>query len=397
MGTNREVLDKALLGLDSGLSLLSERFPDEDWSSMSCPQLITRLIALGANPNAVCDGSGWSGNVESVLYKAAMDGDAESVEALISAGADTEYRCQEYNWTPLQVAAVHAKHCVFRLLVEGGADLEAGSQCSDHTPLSCAALSDSKAVMVLLELGADANPAGDSPFDLAFDGGQIDASFAHGLLGIARTHVRAKIRDLIFWGTQNDLDGECMFDPIHLAIATDLEIGLTSLLIDVGVVIDYEIGRGDFRSWLEARNEKGWTPLMAAVAMAAPNVAVVSYLLSHDADVNARTSFVNQLVNNATCSPSDGRTPLHLAAEHCKDPEVIRLLLKNGADVLAETEDSCETPCDIGSPISSVQALLVSAELSCREELGIEDEATQFLRGWKSAFETDNTSPDSMG
>lgn len=397
METNSEVLDKALLAavglfsLDSSLSILSDRFPDDDCSNMTRSELITHLIALGANPNTLSDGSGDYEEAESALYKAAANGDVESVKALLSAGANIEYGCPEYGFTPLHGAALFGKHCVFRPLVEGGADLEAGSHNSG-TPLSAAAIAnDCKSVMVLLELGADANPAGDSPFDLAFES-NLKASLPHGILGLARNHPRELILKLLSWATQNDLISEYYFSPITEAIETGLESKLTRLLIDVGVEIDSEIGWG---AWLEGINNKGWTPLMAAVAMASPNVEVVSYLLSHGADVNARTSFEYQLVNNATCSPSDHRTPLHLAAEHCKDPEIIRLLLENGADVMAETADSWETPCDIGSPIDSVQALLVSAELSCREEIGMEDETTQFLRGWKSAIEADDASLDS--
>ena len=266
MATNSEILDQALLeavgrlSLDRSISLLTEQFLDANCSTMSRPQLISHLLALGADPNAVCDGSGQlDGNIESALYKAAILPDAESVEVLISAGADPGYRCPEYGWTPLQAAASCGNHCVFRPLVEGGADLEAGCNESGSTPLSIAAVSASMAVLVLLELGADANPAGDSPFDLAFDGGEVDASLAHGLLGLARTCSRATILELISWGTLNGLSGDADFskDPVQVALATDLDSRLTCLLVEIGKEMNSKFGIGDIRLWMESKNVNG--------------------------------------------------------------------------------------------------------------------------------------------
>ena len=98
---------------------------------------------------------------------------------------------------------------------------------------------------------------------------------------------------------------------------------------------------------LEARNEKGGTPLMLA-AQDNSNPEVITALLKAGAEVNARVE--------------GGVTPLMIAAWHNSNPEVITALLKAGADAKAK-DKSGKTALDYAIEKEKIFKTKASLEL----------------------------------
>jgi len=89
------------------------------------------------------------------------------------------------------------------------------------------------------------------------------------------------------------------------------------------------------------KTQEGWAPLHTA-AYYGP-AAMIDLLVSKGAKINARGDY-------------DGWTPLHMAASADKDPAVVRVLLKAGADKALKST-SGKTAFDMSSE-PQIQALL---------------------------------------
>ena len=141
--------------LDLQLILMNHLPPDEERDAsfvMSCEQggvdEVARNLKAPQNPNVVCD-------VETALTRSAFFGEEEVVRLLLEAGADTEWRDDEFERTALHFAAQTGESEVVRILLEFGADMEAGD-CDGSTPLHLAAAFGHTAVaQLLLDSGAD--------------------------------------------------------------------------------------------------------------------------------------------------------------------------------------------------------------------------------------------------
>lgn len=118
------------------------------------------------------------------LNWAAYDGYRNVAEALISAGAKIDQRCDRASWTPLMNAAAMGHLEVAALLLDKGADINARSTDGGYTPLMYAARKKMRYVVtLLLDRGARINDAADdkrTALDLAEDAGIIAELTAHG-------------------------------------------------------------------------------------------------------------------------------------------------------------------------------------------------------------------------
>lgn len=113
---------------------------------------VRRLIAMGADANAVLPGDG------SPLIEAARHGELEIVQLLLQAGADPNLAVRG-DGAPLIQASLSGNLAVVRLLVERGADIEVFVP-GDETPLINAAQAGHlDIVSYLVERGANVNRA----------------------------------------------------------------------------------------------------------------------------------------------------------------------------------------------------------------------------------------------
>ncbi len=239
-----------------------------------------------------------------LMYAAAF-GSADSVKALIDAGADVNAH-NSLEATALVWGAADAEKA--RLLVEHGADVNARTKlgrtplmiaaacngCSEtvqfllskgasadakdeggHTPLLLAALSgDAKSVNLLLAAGADAkarDQSGATPLMNVLQHCELDA--ARTLIGKG-ADVNAALTSA----------GKVKFGPIQLVGLTPLstaaaycDAAVTSALLQGGA----KAGAADIR---------GLTPLMLAVSSETPSAARVRALIAAGADVNAKSA-----------------------------------------------------------------------------------------------------------
>jgi ankyrin repeat protein len=220
------------------------------------------------------------------LGRLIADGDLDAVRAAVGSSprllGSTVERDGQGGWTPLHVAVAEGRGEIVRFLVASGADLAARTE-HHRTSLHVALEFSPGLVPVLLELGAGL----DAPSAAYLD--EVGELTAH-LDGGASPGDATSGADLLSWAA---LGG---------APAT------ARLLLERGA-------------------DAGGGALHAAAAGA--HRELVELLLDAGADVDRR-------------DPDTGRTPLHAAVAAGPDgdtPDVVRILLKAGADVHATTND----------------------------------------------------------
>ncbi|WJG10681.1 ankyrin repeat domain-containing protein [Aliiglaciecola sp. LCG003] len=188
MSVQQEGQDKALLR-----AVVTNKLPD-----------LQRLLDDGANPNAIAQDK----NRRSALILATATGRVKMVKALLSSGADVNYKdsagLAALNWsamrnktnvasqlliwqadvntqdnngvTPLMYAVGTANRQLLQQLATNGADLNAVSQPTKMTPLLVAVeQGDKGSAMLLLKLGANVNASnheGYTPLMAAAESGQ---------------------------------------------------------------------------------------------------------------------------------------------------------------------------------------------------------------------------------
>ncbi|SEG33887.1 Ankyrin repeat-containing protein [Nonomuraea solani] len=130
-------------------------------------ETVGKLLASGADPNTASEGE-----EEGLALCAAAAWDrTEVADVLLAAGADVNGR-ESGGWTALLWAAANGHAAVAKALIEAGAETDTANDDGD-TPLSLAARRGALGVVqVLLEAGADAGKYdgdGDTPLDIAVD------------------------------------------------------------------------------------------------------------------------------------------------------------------------------------------------------------------------------------
>ncbi|MEE2638427.1 MAG: ankyrin repeat domain-containing protein [Acidobacteriota bacterium] len=118
---------------------------------------------------------------DSPVADAAMRGDAEQVETLLSQGADVQ-TARADGLTALHWAARRNNVDLVEMLVYAGANLEASTRLGQHTPLHVASKSGQDGVVrALLDAGADpraTTSSGATPLHLAAQAGNAEAASA---------------------------------------------------------------------------------------------------------------------------------------------------------------------------------------------------------------------------
>jgi len=123
-----------------------------------------RLIAEGANPNALVDD--WT-----PLQRAADKGHVAAMAALLKAGAHVD-GADSRGWTPLMLAAHNGHIAAMDALIAAGADVHLARNDGDTALHEASANGRLKAARVLLEAGAGAdvrNNKGSRPIDVVRD------------------------------------------------------------------------------------------------------------------------------------------------------------------------------------------------------------------------------------
>ncbi|HLV81307.1 MAG TPA: ankyrin repeat domain-containing protein [Chthonomonadaceae bacterium] len=223
------------------------------------------------------------------LFLAVMHGDLAGVKSLLKRGADPNAR-NGLLFTPLYLAAATGQTPGMEALLDAGAQLEATSPYG--TPLTFAAMGGSApAIHLLVSRGANVNVArtdGLTPLILASRAGALDG-----------------IRELLQQGAQvnaRDNDGATALT----FAAREGNVEAARLLLSAGAPVD-------------GADSHGWTPLTYAAVNG--HSECVAFLLDKGANPNARDA--------------KGRTPLLLTSAYGDYPEVVRALLKGGADAAA--------------------------------------------------------------
>lgn len=276
---------------------------------------IEHLVALGADTEAT-DGRGRIAapgpDCDWIDYKFFRDAPDESVMGCVEAGAPLDLR-DSFGNLPLHRlgGAFSDVRALATALIEAGAEVN-GRDDWGRTPLHAAAERDSEVlVTVLLEAAADVN-ARDAP-------GNTPLHKAAGRRGDADPVIAV----LAEAGADVDARNERGETPLHLAVESGNPAAAARLL---ALGAD-PAARSDSGGVADPVSCENWNTKVF-FAMASANV--VAGCLDAGADVNARTAG-----SDSPFLRDPGSTPMHLAAEWTRDPAVVPLLLRAGADVLA--------------------------------------------------------------
>ena len=277
------------------------------------------LLRAGANVNAANDLGA------TPLWVACENGSATLVRVLLQAGADPNLALL-LGETPLMVASRSGSADVVEQLLLKGADVNARAARGQTALMWAAAQRHPEVVKTLLSKGADVNIR-------SKEWSQVMAVPPHGVPLYNRAIPHGGDTALLFAARSGDLPAAA------LLVAAGANVNDADAWGVSATVLAAHSGFGDLVAWLLERGADpnaaaaGFTALHAAIMHR--DAAMVSALVAAGADPNAplktwtptrRSSkdynFAPELV---------GATPYWLAARFSQ-PEVMRLLLKHGAD-----------------------------------------------------------------
>ncbi|XP_070827017.1 ankyrin repeat and protein kinase domain-containing protein 1 [Chaetodon trifascialis] len=317
---------------------------------------------------------------KSLLHYTVASRDAESVEHVLSLGADVNCMTTK-GYTPLIIAVLHRLHDIISLLLEHGADATQGDE-DQWTALHFAAQNgDDRTVRLLLDKGAVADAwekAGWMPLHLACQNGH-------------ETVVRLLLSRLSEEAVgEREAQGRT---PLHLASAYG-HLNIAKLLLSQGAdpnAIDCSLSTPLHLSAEEGHNRvvrqllkngvntdsadsKGYTPLHLAALRG--HTGICRQLLSNKSSPDSRTlqgwtpmhlaalrgheTTVLQLESQGGCvnaTGENGWTPLHLAC-HQNEPEVVAKLLAAKADPNVAEDSEGWTPLHLACTSVSFPSVL---------------------------------------
>ncbi|WP_165069290.1 ankyrin repeat domain-containing protein [Paludisphaera rhizosphaerae] len=275
----------SVMGPPAMMRLLLERGANPEGRLESATERRTPLLHLaGFDIQRMC---GWSRDPDLIVR--VRERSLEMIGMLLDHGADVEARDPADGHTPLMCAAEMGREDVVRALLKAGAKVDARDDRHGRTALHWAARAGrAGAVGLLLEAGAD-------PLAEDDDGLTPEDVARHG------SH-HALARDLQARAGDRPRRGRSMKGVLRRAV----EAG------DANAIREALASGADVNARLAGRK----TPLIASAEKG--NVAVVETLLAAGADPNVRDA--------------DDVTALVMAIEEAKSPEVVRLLLRAGAD-----------------------------------------------------------------
>ena len=277
------------------------------------------LLRAGANVNAANDLGA------TPLWIASQNGSASLVRVLLQAGANPNLALL-LGETPLMVASRSGSADVVEQLLVKGAHVNARAARGQTALMWAAAQQHPEVVRVLLSKGADVHLRSDAwsqvmavpPHGLPLYNKAIPHGGDTALLFAARSGDLASATRLVTAGANvNDADGWGVSATVLAAHS-----GFDEL-------VAFLLARGADPNAAAA----GFTALHAAIMHR--HVAMVSALLAHGADPNAPlttwTPTRRSSKDHSFAPELVGATPYWLAARFT-EPEVMRLLLKHGAD-----------------------------------------------------------------
>ncbi|XP_034081254.1 ankyrin repeat and protein kinase domain-containing protein 1 [Gymnodraco acuticeps] len=257
---------------------------------------------------------------KSLLHYTVASGDAESVEHVLSLGAEVNCTTAR-GYTPLIVAVLHRLHDVISLLLDHGASATQGAE-DDWTALHFAAQNgDDRTVRLLLDKGAVADArekAGWMPLHLASQNGH-------------ETVVRLLLSRLPEKAVrEREAQGRT---PLHLASAYG-HLNIAKLLLSKGA--DPNATDCSLSTALHLSAEEGHNRLVRQLMKSGVNIDSADsrgYTPLHLAALKGHTGICRQLLSNGTCPNSkslQGWTPLHLAALRGHEATVVQLESQGG-------------------------------------------------------------------
>jgi uncharacterized protein len=262
------------------------------------------------------------------LYKAARNGDLESVKELMENGAKPDVSFGPVkNTNSLMEASQHGHTEVVRYLIEHGLDVNAVDEYGNTALiLACMCHSNNvETVELLLQHGADVDArdaGGYTALMQAFNGEDtdniIDTLLAHNA-GV-NIHTASGLTALMIASQlgNNGAVSKLIKAGADIDATTAYGLGKETALIFASInghteVIDTLLKNG---ADIKITNEYGLTPLMAASQFG--HTKAIKKLLDAGADINSTST--------------NGVTALMLAFTHTNE-KVVNTLLKNGADV----------------------------------------------------------------
>ena len=248
---------------------------------------------------------------EDGLWHAARTGDLRAMKRYIAEGADVNAPDESLNISPLAWSASHGHTEATRLLIENGADVNMTDD-DGSTPLhSAAVFGRADVAKLLVENGANLqvrNGDGATPADALYLDWRTTA-FIGGLIGVEVE----KENIAVMQSGRNEiakLFGVKEFDSKDVASAGDLSGAV--FIGDLAAVKQALTAGAD----PNAKDPQSGSTMLSIAALMG-HTEVVTLLLEHGAEVNAKSR--------------DGGTALHSAA-FLGRAETVKLLLEKGAD-----------------------------------------------------------------
>ncbi|KAL9106323.1 MAG: hypothetical protein Q9227_008659 [Pyrenula ochraceoflavens] len=282
-----------------------------------------------------------------VLYRAALLGNAEIVRILLDSGASPNLKGWA-NSTPLHAVALDGNEDVMHLLLRYGGHLSVNTKLSAirFTPLSFAvACGHHRIAQILLDLGADMHnklflvdplyvalrdDASTQMIEMLLDhGARINRQFFPGGTPL-RTAVKysrsSTIKLLIARGAE--INAKFYWkNPLHVAASESKRCQALQTLLECGADVNAEDFEGKIALHVAAENPDG-------------DISV-KLLLDHGVDANAKSD--------------NGNSPLHFAAKN-GNRAIIELLLHGGAEVNV-TNKKGQTPLDAATAAKNSEAI----------------------------------------
>jgi ankyrin repeat protein len=261
-------------------------------AAFGSPEAMKLLLDRGADVNARN-----AFDATALVWGAA---DERKVHMLAEKGANVNARTKQGRTPLMAAAACDGCSGIVRYLLSKGADPKVKDNSGGTALKSAAAAGDAATVRLLLEAGADPNAT--------------DSSGSTPLLWAVTNCSLPSVQALIAKGAQVNLAmtdaGTVKFGKIQLVGLTPLMVAapycgaeMTETLLDAGANVN-------------ARDIRGMTPLMLALASEAQNLDRVNLLLNSRADVAAKSNV--------------GETPLDWALKY-GHPAIIETLQAKGA------------------------------------------------------------------
>jgi len=226
---------------------------------------VQSLISKGANVNQRFGKMG-----ETVLFRAALWGRYEAAALLLGAGADLSVT-NKWGNTPFQIAASRGHRAVAELLLGKEMDFDARDALGRTALLMAAAEGSEEAALWLLGIGADPNVQANNNGETVMFHAALN-----GNAKLAKALIDKRVRP--------DCKGREGWSPLHAAVMRG-DTNIVSLLIGGGCAVD-------------SMDERGFTPLLLGVHQGlGDQTAIVDVLVSAGADVKKRDRNGNSVLD----------------------------------------------------------------------------------------------------